>query len=92
MLGGLPTIYGINPFSEETVPSHALGTLGVTPDGRKFRYALVGASDLVAGDLIQSPAETTGAQSRIVAAAAIGATSITTTDTLTATANQFVDG
>ena len=92
MLGGLPTIYGINPFATETVPQHQLGAIGVTPDGRKFRYAYVGAVALVAGDVVQTPAEVTGNQSRIVAAAAIGATSITTTDTVTTTANQFTDG
>jgi len=93
MLGGLPVIYGINPFTTETTPSHQLGAMGVTPDGRKFRYAKVGSgAALVAGDLIQSPAEVTGNQSRIVAAAAIGATSITTTDTVTTTADQFVNG
>src|SRR3990167_6784407 len=92
MLGGIPVIYGINPFDTETTPSHALGTIGVTPDGRKFRYARAGAGALGAGDVVQSPAEVTGNQSRIVAADAIGATSITTTDTLTTTAVQFVDG
>ena len=92
MLAGLPQIYGIDPFSTETAPSHPLGTLGFTADGRKFRYARTGAVALVTGDVLQSPAETTGAQSRIVAAASIGDTSITTTDTLTTTADQFVDG
>src|SRR3972149_2915625 len=92
MLSGIPAIYGIDPFSTETVPQHQLGSLGFTSDGRKFRYAKVGGTALVAGDVIQTPAEVTGAQSRIVAAAAVGATSITTTDTLTATADQFVDG
>ena len=92
MLGGIPVIYGINPFDTETTPSHALGTIGVTPDGRKFRYARAGAVALVTGDVVQSPAEVTGNQSRIVAAAAIGATEITTTDTVTTTADQFVDG
>ena len=93
MLSGIPAIYGIDPFSTETVPQHQLGSLGFTSDGRKFRYAKVGSgAALVAGDTIQTPAETTGAQSRIVAAAAVGATSITTTDTLTAAANEFADG
>src|SRR3990167_948702 len=92
MLSGVPVIYGISPETTETVPSHQLGAMGVTNDGRKFRYARTGAVALVAGDVLQTPAEVTGAQSRIVAAAAIGATSITTTDTLTATADQFVDG
>src|SRR3990167_3628830 len=93
MLSGIPAIYGIDPFSTETVPQHQLGSLGFTSDGRKFRYAKVGSgAALVAGDTIQTPAETTGAQARSLAAAAAGATSITTTDTLTAAANEFADG
>src|SRR3990167_360744 len=92
MLSGVPVIYGIDPFSTETVPSHQLGSIGISNDGRKFRYARTGAVALVAGDVVQSPAEVTGNQSRIVAAAAVGATSITTTDTVTTTANQYDDG
>ena len=57
MLGGLPVIYGITPAVTETVPSHALGTLGIATDGRKFRYARAGAVALVAGDVVQTPAE-----------------------------------
>jgi len=92
MLGGFPVIYGINPHQEETVPQHVLGTMGVTSDGRIFRYAQAGATALVAGDLVQSPAETADSQSLIVAAAAVGAMTVTTTDTTTVTANEFADG
>lgn len=92
MLGGIPVIYGINPLQETSTPLHALGTLGVTPDGRKFRYVYSGASALVAGELQQSPAETSDSQSLIVAAASVGAFTVTTTDTTTVTANEFANG
>ena len=92
MLGGLPIIYGINPFETETVPQHQLGAIGVTPDGRKFRYTEVGETALVPGNLLQSAAEATDSQALAVAAASIGATTITTTTTLTVTANEFANG
>ena len=92
MLSGVPVIYGIDPYSEETVPSHQLGSIGISNDGRKFRYAKAGTSALVAGELQQAPAETADSQSLIVAAAAIGALTVTTTDTTTVTANEFADG
>lgn len=92
MLSGLPVIYGINPFASETVPSHPLGSLGIASDGRKFRYALAGVSALVAGELQQGRVEDQGDQSLLVAAAAIGATSVTTVGTVTVTANQYANG
>ena len=92
MFTGVPVIYGINPFETEAVPSHQLGSIGVTADGRKFRYAEVGGSDLVAGNLLQSAAEATDSQNLAVAAAAIGDTTVTTTTTLTVTANEFENG
>ena len=93
MLGGLPVIYGINPFSTETTPSHQLGARGVTPDGRVFRYSRVDATTaLVAGNLLQAQAEATDSQALAVAAAAVGDTSVVTTTTLTVTADEFADG
>ncbi|MEB3215552.1 MAG: hypothetical protein VKN72_04715 [Nostocales cyanobacterium 94392] len=82
-----------NPFvCDEANPTHELGEKIYTPDGRAFRYVLNGAGALTAGTLIQSPAESTANQSRLVAAAAIGATTVTTTDTVTVTANQYAGG
>lgn len=92
MLTGLPVIYGINPFSESATPEHQLGAIGVTADGRKFRYARAGGTALVAGELLQAGAENTTNQSVVVAAAAIGATSVTTTGNVTVTANQYANG
>lgn len=61
-------------------------------DGRMYRYAKVGSVALVAGHLLQGPAEVTGNQSRLVAATAVGAMTITTVDTVTVTVNQYAGG
>lgn len=91
---GYPTVFSSSPLIvDEAAPSHELGELMVTPDGRRFRYVKVGsAAALVLGDLLQGPAEATGNQSRIVAAAAVGDLTITTTDTVTVTANEYAGG
>lgn len=69
-----------------------LGCLATTGDGRYFRYVLAGATALVPGKLQQSSAEVTGNENLACAVAAIGATSITTTSTVTVTANQLTGG
>lgn len=93
MLSGLPVIYGINPYTEESSPSHPLGTIGFADDGRKFRYVKVGSSSaLVAGDLIQSPAEVTANESLTPVAADIGATQVTVTTGAAVTANAYGNG
>ena len=93
MFSGYPTIFGINPYETTTGALHNLGTIGVTQDGRYFRYCLNNASNaMVAGELQQSRVEDTGDQSLLVAVASIGATSVTTTGTVTVTANQYGNG
>ena len=70
-----------------------LGSRAVTNDGRAFRYALAGGTTLVAGTLLQGPAEKTNHQSLAVVSAAAGATSITVTLGATAaTANEYAGG
>ena len=69
-----------------------LGCLATTGDGRYFRYVIAGATALVPGTMQASVAETTANERLAMAAAAIGATSISTTATLTATANQYTGG
>lgn len=69
-----------------------LGGTATTGDGRFYRFVLAGATALVPGTLLQSPAEVTANQNLAVAAAAIGDTTVTTTTTLTATLNQYAGG
>lgn len=91
MLSGIPVIYGIDPYNEEAVPSVELGAIGYTTDGRKFRYAKFGAA-LTAGELLQTSVEATSDESLLVAAAAVGDTTVTTVGTVTVTANQYSGG
>ncbi len=72
---------------------HAFGERAVTADGRVFRYAKAGASDLVAGNMIQAPAQIANHLALTPVAAAIGATSITVALGATAaTAGQYSGG
>lgn len=80
------------PVADEASPSHGLGERIDSNDGRAYRYVKNGAVALTAGNLVQGPAEVTGNQSVVVAAAAIGATEVTTTGTVTVTANQYAGG
>ena len=90
-LHGDPIIYGIKPHKSEAVPSHALGALGVDNAGRRFRYARAGEL-LVAGNVLQSKVENTADQALAFAAAAVGALQVTTTSTVTVTANEYANG
>ncbi len=90
---GLPIIYGIDPYSSETVPSIQLGSTGYTDDGRKFRYCRNNVTNaMVAGELQQVRSEDTEEQSVLVSATAeIGATKITLASS-TVTAGQYEGG
>lgn len=82
---------------EESESAQAVvGSYIETADGRGFRYTKVGATATVAGKVYQSKAlDATNDQpsgGHAVAAAAIGDTSVTTTATLTVTANEFQGG
>lgn len=83
---------GLPPVLDEANPSITLGALYESPDGRRFRYAKAGALALVTGNLLQGPAQDTGDQAIAFAAAAVGATTIVSTTTMTVTANQYAGG
>lgn len=78
--------------SDSVSPLHQLGTRVVSPDGRVYRYVKAGATALIPGRVQQAPAEATGVQNLACAAAAVGDTTITTTSTVTVTANQYAGG
>lgn len=77
-----------------TSPYAKVGQLSVDVWGNKYRYVKAGGSNLVAGNLLQEPAEDTQFVSMAVpAAVAIGSTSITVTNGTTAVvANDHKDG
>lgn len=81
------------PFTSSTTLDVELGQVGVTLDGRRFRYVYAGGVALVPGKLQQSTAEdTTNWENLAPAAAAIGATAITITTSTTNAANVFAGG
>ncbi len=62
-------------FVSSATQQHPLGTRGYTEDGRAFRYAKAGASDLVAGQLVQAPAVIAG-HLALTVATSVGSTAI----------------
>lgn len=83
-------------FTSAAVQATDLGAIASTGDGRYFRYVLAGGTSLVPGKLQQSSAQDTtnlnpsGGLS--VLAAAIGATQVTISSSITLTANQLAGG
>ena len=72
---------------------HQLGLLVHSNDGRVFRYAKAGGTTLVRGNLQQASAEDTSNFQNLTATnVAAAATSVTTTSTVTLTANQLAGG
>src|SRR3990167_6826760 len=95
-LSGPAQIAAQGVLDESSSQLHVLGTYMETNDGRGFRYCKVGATSTVAGKVYQGKAlDATNDQpsgGHAVAAAAIGATAVTTTATLTVTADEFAGG
>ncbi len=95
-LTGPVTIAAQGIREESSSALHTLGSYVETSDGRGFRYAKVGATATVAGKVYQGPAlDATNMQPSgglSVAAAAIGATSVVTTSTVTLAVNQLAQG
>ena len=80
-------------FTSSSTQGQDLGAPATTGDGRYFRYVLAGSStNLVVGNLQQSSAEVTAIEDLAVAASAIGANTVTTTSTVTVTANEYAGG
>lgn len=76
-----------------TDAKHAIGTQGITRDGRKFRYVKAGAVALVSGNVIQGPAVVVNHLGLTPAAMAIGATSgVAALGATAAAANLYAGG
>ena len=93
MLSGFPTVFGINPLKTSANPLHDLGTVGVTADGRTFRYAKAGGTALSQGQL-QIMADTVANHDDMATnTAAAGAKEVTVTlGATTVTAGEYADG
>ena len=93
LLTGHTTAFARDTFSSGSGQPHPLGTAGFTKDGRRFRFAQAGASDTVAGNLLQSAAPIANHLANTAPAVAIGATSFTYTPGATAgAANLYAEG
>jgi hypothetical protein len=93
-LTGDPVSAGQALYTSSATQIHRLGERLVTASGNVYRYCKAGASALVAGNWIQSPAQIANHQNIAPTATfAIGATSITVTLGATAaTADQYAGG
>lgn len=91
-LSGAVMVAAQGLFSSSANQMHNLGELIFSNDGRAYRYAKAGGTTLVQGKLQQAQAEATGNQNLTAVAAAIGDTLISSTSTVTITANQFSGG
>lgn len=85
---------GQDLYESSTTQVHRIGERIETSDGRVFRYAQAGGSALVAGNVLQAPAQVTTHKMMAPAAAAIGDTTVTATlgSTNAVTANQYAGG
>ena len=92
---GTPTISEFDLYTTSTsIPSgYSIGQKVYGNNGKAFRLALVGASNLVMGNLLQEAAADTQFINMGIAAAAVGDLSLTVTNgTTTVAANQFDGG
>jgi hypothetical protein len=88
----MPT-FSAQLWSSSATQQAPLGARATDRWGRVYRYVLAGASNLVAGNVLQASAQDTAHQQLTPAAAAIGATSFTATlGASAAAANLYADG
>ena len=75
-LQGSPVVYGIDTKSTEANPSHQLGTIGISADGRIFRYAQAAGSTIAVGKLCIAQDITSGHEDLAVNTASVGDTTL----------------
>jgi hypothetical protein len=88
-----PVSIGQDGFTASATPTQSLGAPGKTKDGRFFRYCKAGVADLVAGNVVQSPAVVTAHLAITPLTAAIGALQVSATlGAAAAAAGQYAEG
>lgn len=86
-------VLGENPFTtNDTAPSHTLGAVMAADNNRRFVYVRNGAVAMTRGLMYQAAAEDTADQDITPTATAVGALTLTTSSTMTVTANQYAGG
>lgn len=84
---------GQDNFVSSSTQIHSLGTRAMMKDGRVYRYAQAGGSNLVAGNLLQSAAPIANHLAQTAPVVAIGAVSFSFTPGATAgAANLYAEG
>lgn len=95
-LSANPEVFGQDVFTSSSIQNAPIGAYAETPDGRGYRYSLVGAVSTVAGKVYQGTAlDATNLQPSGglgVAAAAIGTTTITVSTSTTVAVNLLNNG
>lgn len=93
-MASLKKISAQDLYTSSTIPVAEVGEIKPGSRGRQYRYVLVGASALVAGNVIQESAEDTTYENMVVGAAGVaGDAFITVTNgTATITSAQFAGG
>lgn len=94
LLTGREVLAGSDLYNSDSTAAVPVGTLADSFGGKLFRYSLVGASNLVAGNLLQESAEDVQFENMAVTASAIATAGAqqqvnVTNGTTTITANQF---
>lgn len=84
-------ILGSDSFTASATPLHRIGTRAVDKQGRVYRYARAGASDLVAGNVLQSAAIIPNHLANTPPVVALGANTFTYTPGNTAAAVGFYE-
>jgi hypothetical protein len=87
-----PESIGQEDFVSSATPVHVVGTRAVTADGRVYRYVKAGASDLVAGNVLQGPPIVANHLGATSPAVAVGAKSFTFTPGATLGTAQYYAG
>lgn len=84
---------GQDGFTASVSPVASVGAIGRTRDGRVFRYAKAGVADLVAGNVVQSPAIVTAHLGIVpVAAGFLASQIVATLGAVAAAAGQYAEG
>lgn len=93
-MNGMAQIFNLDPYEWTSESEHQVGVPGLDKYGDSYRYAQIGASNAVAGQLQLAPARKTNHDNvSVYAAAAVGVKKVTVTLGATAAvANEYAGG
>lgn len=94
LITGRPILSGNDLYTSDTIATTAVGTIADGFGGKYFRYALVGGSNLVMGNLLQNSVDDTAYTNMAIGTAAAAGDKFlqVTNGTATITSDQFVGG